>query len=169
MLPYQNFSAPQMPNPYQNFNQPMQNPYMDRMNQLQQYQQNLQMQQPQFQPVQQQAPDLSCRVVNDFGVISANDVPMDGRGAVFMKQDGTEIQWRNWSANGTIVTTLYKPILEQNQAETTNTPQMDFNALNDDVRALREDIIARLDRLEQSMTVPAAKAARVKKGDTENE
>lgn len=94
MLQYPNFSAPQMQNPYQNYNPPMQqNPYLERLNQLQQYQQqNIQMQQPQFQPVQQQAPDLSCRLVSDFGAISANDVPMDGKGAVFMKQDGTEIQ-----------------------------------------------------------------------------
>ena len=45
--PYQNYSLPQI-NPYQNnFNQPMpmQNPYMDRLAQLQQYQQGLQQQQ----------------------------------------------------------------------------------------------------------------------------
>ena len=45
--PYQNYSVPQI-NPYQNnFNQPMpmQNPYMDRLAQLQQYQQGLQQQQ----------------------------------------------------------------------------------------------------------------------------
>lgn len=109
------------------------------------------------------------KVVNDFSEITANDVPMNGNAAFFPKADGSELQVRSWASNGTIQTVVYKPVLEQNQAEATNTPQMDFNALNEDVRALREDIIARLDRLEQSMAVPTAKAARGKKGEAENE
>lgn len=47
MSAYPKYWVPQMPNQYQNV-QPMPNPYMDRMNQLQQYQQNLQVQQPQY-------------------------------------------------------------------------------------------------------------------------
>lgn len=169
MSPYPNYSVTQNPNPYQNFNQPMQNPYIDRMNQMQQYQQNMQIQQPQFQMQPPQPPGINGRVVNDFSEITASDVPMNGSAAFFPKSDGTEIQVRAWSPNGTIQTVIYRPVFEQNGSEGTNTPQMDFNALNEDVRALREDIIARLDRLEQSMTVPTAKAARAKKGETESE
>ena len=85
-----------------------------------------------------------------------------------MKRDGSEIQWRNWSSNGTIVTTPYKPILEQNQQESTNMPQNDFTALNEDVRALREEISDRFDRLEKSMSGNSAKTtSRTKKGDNE--
>lgn len=169
MSAYPNYWAPQqMPNQYQNF-QTAQNPYMDKMNQLQQYQQNLQMPQPQFQGQPMQSPGIIGRVVNDFSEITANDVPMNGNAAFFPKADGSELQVRSWSSNGTIQTIVYKPVLEQNQAETSNTPQMDFNALNEDVRALREDIISRLDRMEQSMTVPVAKATRGKKGEAENE
>lgn len=156
-------------NPYGNFNQPMpmQNPYMDRMNQLQNYQQSL-------QPMQQQANQpplgLNCRIIDDFNSITANDVPMDGNGAVFMKRDGSQMQWRNWAANGTIQTVAYCPIQPENPSEGTNTPQVDFNALNEDVRALREEISARFDRLEQSIAVPAAKTvSRSKKGDADNE
>lgn len=171
MSAYPNYWAPQpMPNQYQNFNPPMQqNPYTERLNQLQQYQQNMQMQQPQFPGQTAQTPGIIGRIVNDFAEITANDVPMNGNAAFFPKSDGTELQVRSWTPNGTIQTVVYRPILEQNPSETTNTPQMDFNALNEDVRALREDIIARLDRLEQSMAVPGTKAARTKKGDTENE
>lgn len=169
MSAYPNYWAPQqMPNQYQSF-QPMQNPYMDRTNQMQQYQQNLQIPQPQFQGQPMQAPGIIGRVVNDFSEITANDVPMNGNAAFFPKADGSELQVRSWASNGTIQTIVYKPVLEQNQAEATNTPQMDFNALNEDVRALREDIIARLDRLEQSMAVSAAKTTRGKKSETENE
>lgn len=153
MSAYQNYWAPQpMPNQYQNFNPPMQqNPYIERLNQLQQYQQNIQMQQPQFPGQPAQAPGIIGRIVNDFSEITANDVPMNGNAAFFPKADGSELQVRSWTSSGTIQTVVYKPVFEQNGADSTNTPQMDFNALNEDVRALREEISARFDRLEQSI------------------
>lgn len=147
---YPNQISMNQPNMYPNNNFVTPN-YMDRITQLQQYQQNL-------QPQMQQLPvGLNCRIVDDFSMITANDVPMDGNGAVFMKRDCSEMQWRNWSANGTIQTTVYFPVQPENQVEGTNMPQMDFNALNEDVRALREDIIARLDAIEKSVSKPAPK------------
>ena len=110
MQPYQNFYS-QM----SNYGQMMPNPYMDRMAQLQQYQQNLQ---PAQIPgaYQQQPQGIIGRSVNDFSEITANDVPMDGRSAVFPKNDMSEIQVRTWGNDGKIITTSYKPILEhQNQ------------------------------------------------------
>lgn len=173
MQNYPNFSQPMMNNPYQNnVPMPMQNPYMDRMNQLQQYQQNLQMQPQQISgAVQQQPAGLNCRIIDDFNLIVANDVPMDGNGAVFMKRDGSEMQWRNWSANGTIITTSYLPVIDQKSEESTNIHQNDFTALNEDVRALREEINDRFDRLEKSMSGSAAKptASKAKKVEAENE
>lgn len=151
---YPNYSVPQTQNPYPNFNQLPQNSYIERLNQLQQYQQNMQMQQPQFMGQPAQAPGIIGKIVNDFSEITANDVPMNGSAAFFPKADGTELQVRSWSSNGTIQTVVYRPVFEQNGAEGTNIPQMDFNALNEDVRALREEISARFDRLEQSMVKP---------------
>lgn len=173
MQQYPNFSYQQPMNPYQNnYTQfgpmpTMQNPYADRMNQLQNYQQSLQ--QPQIPQSQPQG--IIGRVVNDFAEITANDVPMNGNAAFFPKADGSELQVRSWSANGTIQTVVYKPVFEQNNEQTANRPQMDFNTLNEDVRALREEILERFDRIEKSMGGSAAKTAgnRTKKGDTENE
>ena len=94
---------------YPNYNfQPTQvpNPYIDRyaqQQQIAQIQQSQQQAQPQFQ-------GLNGRIVDDFNAISANDVPMDAMGAIFIKSDGTEIQRRVWSSNGTIATTSYKPL-----------------------------------------------------------
>ena len=106
MQPYQNFYS-QM----SNYGQMMPNPYMDRMAQLQQYQQNLQPGQiPGTYPQQPQG--IIGRSVNDFSEITANDVPMDGRSAVFPKNDMSEIQVRTWGNDGKIITTSYKPILE---------------------------------------------------------
>lgn len=155
MQAYPNYSMPMTNNPYQNY-QPMQNPYMAQMGQLQQYQQSLQ---PQVQQPQQQTQQigLNCRVIDDFNAIVANDVPMDGNGAVFMKRDASEVQWRNWAANGTIQTTVYRPVQPENQSEGTNMPQMDFNSLNEDVRALREDIKGVREMIEKSMNVPTPK------------
>ena len=106
---------PQMPQMNSNYQMPVPNPYMDRMAQLQQYQQNLQ---PAQIPVTypQQPQGIIGRSVNDFSEITANDVPMDGRSAVFPKNDMSEIQVRTWGNDGKIITTSYKPILEhQNQ------------------------------------------------------
>ena len=106
---------PQMPQMNSNYQMPVPNPYMDRMAQLQQYQQNLQpAQMPGTYPQQPQG--IIGRAVNDFSEITANDVPMDGRSAVFPKNDMSEIQVRTWGNDGKIITTSYKPILEhQNQ------------------------------------------------------
>lgn len=170
MQPYQNYSQPMMNNPYQNYGQSIQNPYMDRMAQLQQYQQNLQMQPTQMPGALQiqQTQGIIGKVVGDFSEITANDVPMNGTSAVFPKNDMSEIQIRTWGADGKIQTISYKPILEQNQAETKNIPQIDFNALNEDVRALREDILARLESIEKSMGSTTPKTtSRSKKGADE--
>ena len=127
----------------------MQNPYMDRSVQAQQYQQ------PQMLPTQMsgayQQPGLIGKVVND--------VSMDGNIAIFPKNDMSEIYCKQWKQDGTIQTVVYKPILDQNQSEATNIPQMDFNALNEDVRALREDIKSVRDMIEKSMAVPSVKTS----------
>lgn len=162
------YPNPQMNQPnmgmYQNFNPQINNPYMDRMNQLQQYQQNLAGTQMSL-PNQQQG--LIGKVVNDFAEITANDVPMNGNAAFFPKSDGSELQARSWAANGTIQTVVYRPIQAENAEQSTSTPQNDFHALNEDVKALREEILARLDSIEKSVAKPAA--SRGKKGDSDNE
>lgn len=127
----------------QNFNPygQIQNPYMDRMNQLQQYQQNLAGTQMSLLNNQQPQPQgLIGKMVNDVSMVSPNDVPMDGNVAVFPKNDMSEIYCKQWKQDGTIQTVVYRPIQTENAQEGTNIPQMDFNALNEDVRALRDDI-----------------------------
>ena len=101
------YSPYQMPMYQQQYPQHMaQQQYMDRMAQLQSMQQGLQL-----QPVPNTIPGLTGRVVDDFSVITANDVPMDGNGAIFVKSDGSEIQVRNWTAQGTIATSQFKPVV----------------------------------------------------------
>lgn len=132
---------------YQNFN-PAVNPYMDRMAQLQQYQQNLQMVPAQMSGTSQQPQGLIGKVVNDVSMVSPNDVPMDGNVALFPKTDMSEIYCKQWKQDGTIQTVIYRPYIEQDKEQAANIPQSDFNALNNDMRAFREEILGKLDGLE---------------------
>lgn len=105
--PYQ--TTPMMNNNYM----PMQNPYADRMNFLQNYQQSLQQPiQMNQQPMPQQIADINGRIVQTVENINANEVPMDGSMAFFPKQDMSEIYVKGWNANGTINTIVYKPYTE---------------------------------------------------------
>ena len=148
----------QYPNYYPNNN--MQQMYMGYtpMTTVQQYPQYPQ--QSQFQPQQtipQQIIGLNGRYVDDFNTLSANDVPMDGNGAIFIKKDKSEIQLKNWTANGTIATTHFKPVTEQGIESNINMSQINLNGLYEDMRALRGEITERFDRLEKSMinsTIP---------------
>lgn len=148
------YSQPMMNNPYQNYGQPMQNPYMAQMGQ---YQQNFQ---SQVQQPQQQTQGLICKPVVDASNVSPNDVPMDGNAAVFPKNDFTEIYVKSWTPNGTIQTIVYKPVQPENTAEATNIPQMDFNALNDGIMALGNNIMERIDKLEKALDNSSSKATK---------
>lgn len=83
--------------------QQMQQPYLDRLAQLQA------MQQPQ-QP--QQFFGLNGRVVDSFDSIMANDVPMDGTFAMFPKRDMSEVCMKYWTGEGKIATIVFKPMSE---------------------------------------------------------
>ena len=109
--PYQ---VPMMNNPYIQ----SQNPYMDRMNFLQNYQQNLQqplvptsMSGANQQAMPQQIVGINGRIVQAVETINPNEVPMDGSVAFFPKQDLTEIYAKSWNADGTIRTLTFKPVL----------------------------------------------------------
>lgn len=158
---YTQQNQPMINNPYNNGYNPMMNA-QQRLQQMEmQYPQYAQ--QNQFMPQAQQPIGLVGRAVNDFSEIKADDVPMNGTPAIFIKNDMSEIEVRVWGKDGLIRPTSYKPILEQNAVEATNTPQMDLNSLNEDVRALREDILARLDAIEKSVSKPTG--ARGKKAE----
>ena len=170
MSAYPNYSyqQPQMMSQYQqnSYQMPIQAPYIDRAAQMHQYQQ------PQMLSSQMsgsyQHPGLIGKVVNDVSMVSPNDVPMDGNIAIFPKGDMSEIYCKQWKQDGTIQTVVYKPVLDQNQSEATNIPQMDFSALNEDVRALREDIKDMRGMIEKSMSAATPKTtSRAKKGADE--
>ena len=100
-------------NPYQI---PQANNYMTQYQTYQQAynpMQNIQrFQQPQ-QPEQIQQ-GIFGKVVQSQDSIVANDVPMNGSVAFFPKNDLSEIYAKQWSADGTISTMVFKPIQNDN-------------------------------------------------------
>ena len=108
MQQYQPFYS-QMNNNYQT---PTQNPYMDRMAQLQQYQQGLQQPiVPTQTPVSNQMSALG-KMVDSIDVVKATDIPMDGNAYYFPKADGTEVYCKQWLQNGTTRILTFKPVFE---------------------------------------------------------
>ena len=150
MQPYQNYwmnnyQQPMYPSQQinQQFQQNQQMQYMDQLNQLRMQQ---------AMPAQ----GLMGRFVEDFNVITANDVPMDGNGAVFIKRDGSEIQVRNWTAQGTIATSVFKPVSIQQPKEIyPDGEKIEIRASEDLVAIIQkyfEDINKRFDELEKTIT-----------------
>lgn len=151
---------------YPYYNQQYGQPNMQMQNQRMQYGQapnafqNQIPQNQQFSMNQQMVQNLlNGRTVNSIEEITANDVPMNVPYSIFPKNDLSQIYIKSWNANGTIQTIAYAPIQPENTEQGTNIPQTDFNALNEDVRALRQEISERFDRLENSMTNSKTKAS----------
>lgn len=95
----------------------------------------------------QQAQGMAGKYVNDFSEITANDVPMGGQPAIFVRNDRNEIQLREWSPNGQILSTLYRPYKEEPQQAIEQSSQPSF-----DVKAeLLDPIFDKLSELEQQL------------------
>lgn len=151
MQPYSPYLTPQQQNSYA---QALQNQIGYLQQQLQQYQ-NPPMVQPQQtvvqnNPIQQntQNAGISTQLVEDFENISANSVPMDNNGALFVKRDGTEIQSRRWSPDGKIITTSYLPVLANNVQN--DTPQQ-IKSQNEALDGFTEVFTQRFDGIENRL------------------
>ena len=160
MSMYQNFS--QMNNPYM----PMPNPYMDRMAQLQQYQQNLQQPiVPAQTPVSNQMSALG-KMVDSIDVVKATDIPMDGNTYYFPKADGTEVYCKQWLQNGTTRILTFKPVLEDNPNNVSPDTEKLKISLSDEVTDV---FMKRFDELEKRIDdlMPKKTTARAKKESEE--
>ena len=146
--------------PYNSYGQQyMPNPYMERMAQLQQFQQSL-------QPQQQQI-GITGKVVESIDMVKATDIPMNGETVYFPKADGTEIYTKRWLPNGTTEVIAYKPFLGAQEERTTNTVETEenltighFKWFVDEVIKRFDGIDARLDSFEQSTAKTRAKIAK---------
>ena len=135
--------------PQMNNGQIMMNPYMDRMAQLQQYQQNLQ------QPMQQQAMsgpvqqmNVIGKIVDSIDVVKATDIPMDGNAYYFPKADGTEVYCKQWLQNGTTRILTFKPVFDDDANNVSNAEEKLKFVLSDEAT---EVFMKRFDELEKRL------------------
>lgn len=143
MQPFQNF-IPTMNNNYQ---MQMQNPYMDRMAQLQQYQQSLQ---PTQMPGANQQMNVIGKIVDSIDVVRATDVPMDGNIYYFPKADGTEIFGKQWLQNGQTRILTFKPCLDDKPNNVSiEEEKSKFEPIKDVLRGIQEDIKALTDKVDK--------------------
>lgn len=125
------------------------NPYAERMNFLQGYQQSLQqpMSPTSIPGTSQQG--VIGKIVDSLDVVKATDIPMDGNIYYFPKADGTEIFGKQWQANGTTRILTFKPILDAEPSNLSNEQEKSKIALSEDVT---EGIMKRFDDLEIKMS-----------------
>ena len=158
---------PQMNNNYQ---MPMQNPYMERMAQLQQYQQSLQ--QPMQNIVSNQIPGANQqytpmgKIIENVDVLKTTEVPMDGNIYYFPKADGSEIYSKQWLANGTTRILTFKPVFEDNTNNVSSDTEKLKISISDEVT---EVFMKRFDELEKRIDdlMPKKTTARAKKESEE--
>lgn len=112
---------------------------------------------PQQQNLQIQA-GIKGRMVAAVEQIAANDVPMDGSVAFFPKQDLTEIYAKQWGADGSIKTVVYKPYTESKNNQGINNTENIENLkidLSDESTAVFmqkfDEIFNKFDELENKM------------------
>lgn len=147
------------------YQQPQYNPYLQRMENLQQFQQVIQqpMSPTQMSGTSQFAP--LGKIVESVDMVKATDIPMDGNMYYFPKADGTEIYGKAWMANGQTRILTFKPVSDDNP----NTLSQDEEKLNLEVlgqvlEGIQSDIKTLTEKLDK-----ISKPTRAKKEVTEDE
>ena len=138
---------------------------MDRLGQLQQFQQQLQMPQQMYpQQIPQQTFTIGGKIVDSVEVVKATDVPMNGQMFYFPKADGSEIYGKYWRNDGRTEIVTYKPYIVPND-ELANNDNKVATIVNAE---LVETFNARFDEL-ASMIEKISKPTVKKKEVTDNE
>ncbi len=120
----------------------MNNPYMDRLSQLQ---------------AQQNLNNFSAlgKIVESEDIVKTTDIPMDGNMYYFPKADGSMVFGKQWLANGTTRLIAFKPILnEQTEKISSETEKFDFALLDEFKMAFvgqMESVTERLDKIEKAI------------------
>lgn len=125
------------------------------------------------QPQRQQVFGLSGKTIQSPENVMANDVPMDGSVAFFPMNDLSAIYAKSWNPDGTIRTSVFKPVLEQDPKNVSTNALKGKIEASEDVTApfmnKLDEVYDKLLQLEQLMAKPLPKvsASRSKKEDVE--
>lgn len=150
----------------QQYYQQQYNPYMQRMENLQQYQQAIQ--QPMYQqqiPVSNQQFTPLGKIVESVDMVKATDIPMDGNMYYFPKADGSEIYSKAWMPNGQTRILTFKPVLDDNpNTLSQNEEKLNLEVLVQVLEGIQSDIKTLTEKLDK-----ISKPTRAKKEVTEDE
>ena len=154
----------QNPN-YMMYQQPQYNPYLQRMENLQQFQQV--MQQP-MSPAQMSGTSQFAplgKIVESVDMVKATDIPMDGNMYYFPKADNSEIYGKAWLPNGQTRILTFKPVLDNDpNTLSQNEEKLNFEVLGQALEGIQSDIKTLTEKLDK-----ISKPTRVKKEVTEDE
>lgn len=153
MQPYVN------PNYYAQYQQQI-NPYMQRMENLQQFQQALQ--QP---PTFQNNFSVISKVVENIDMVKVADIPMDGNMYYFPKADGTEIYTKQFGMDGRTRILTFKPVLDENPNNLPSEEEkLKIDTFNDVLMGIQRDIKELTEKVDK-----ITKPSRTKKEVVEDE
>lgn len=153
MQPYVN------PNYYAQYQQQI-NPYMQRMENLQQFQQALQ--QP---PTFQNNFSVISKVVENIDMVKVADIPMDGNMYYFPKADGTEIYTKQFGMDGRTRILTFKPVLDENPNNLPSEEEkLKIDTFNDVLMGIQKDIKELTEKVDK-----ITKPSRTKKEVVEDE
>ena len=156
----------QNPNFYgqQQFMQPQFNPYLQRMENLQQFQQTIQ--QPMVPTSMSGANQFNPfgKIVESIDVVKVTDIPMDGNMYYFPQADGQAIYGKKFLPNGQTQILAFKPSLENEPNTLSNEEEKSkFDTLNEFLEGIQNEVRTLSDKIDK-----ISKPTRVKK-EVENE
>ena len=137
MQPYPN------PNYYTQYQQPQFNPYLQRMENLQQFQQTI-------NPAPQNQYMSIGKVVESMDMVKVADIPMDGQPYYFPKADGTEIYSKQFMVNGQTRILTFKPVLDNDpNTLSQNEEKLNFETLGQVLEGIQSDIKTLTEKLDK--------------------
>lgn len=117
------------------------NPYLQRMENLQQFQQAIQ--QP-MSPTQMSGTSQFTplgKIVESMDIVKVTDIPMDGNMYYFPKADGTEIYAKQFGIDGKTRILTFKPLLDCDANNSSvNEEKLKFDDFSNVLMGIQEDI-----------------------------
>ena len=153
MQPWQNYSTNNYPQYQSQFN-----PYMQRMENLQQFQQAIQ--QP-ISPTQMSGTSQFTqlgKIVESVDMVKATDIPMDGNMYYFPTADGSLIFGKQWLANGQTRILTFKPVLDNDpNTLSQNEEKLNLEVLGQVLEGIQNDIKTLTDKIDKIKPTRAKK------------
>ena len=140
----------QNPNFYgqQQFMQPQFNPYLQRMENLQQFQQAIQPMATNQMPTQTYNP--FGKVVESMDIVKVTDIPMDGNMYYFPQADGQAIYGKKFLPNGQTQILAFKPSLESEPNNvSTEVEKSKFDTLNEFLAGIQNEVRTLSDKIDK--------------------